>query len=129
MLILRKRFRAWAAGLLVVAYAFGVLSPSLAFAFDGHASIVPSVTETHGGMLAPHIHHHDEAEGKNSGQHPSGGAHHCCGVLALPGLPPPAGIFIAGQMSVSLVSPAPEDHHTGCGPVRLERPPRPSFLI
>jgi hypothetical protein len=128
MLILRKRFRVWAAGVLVVAYAFGVLSPSLAFSFDGHASIVPSVTETHGGMLAPHI-HHDEAEGKNSGQHPSGGAHHCCGVLALPGLPPPTEISIADQMCTSLISSVSQDHHAGCGPVRLDRPPRPSFLI
>ena len=128
MLSLRKQMRAWAASILVAAYAFAVLAPSLAFSFDGEVSIVHSLIEDHGGLLIPHY-HHDEADHQNSDQHGPGGVHHCCGVLALPGLPPPTEISIADQMCVSLISSVPQDHHAGCGPVRLDRPPRLSLPI
>jgi hypothetical protein len=128
MLSLRKQLRAWAASILVAAYALAVLAPSLAFSFDAEVSIVHSLTEAHGGLLIPHY-HHDDADHNNSDQPGLGGVHHCCGALSPPGLPPAAEVAIADQMSASLISSVPEDHHAGCGPIRLERPPRPSSLI
>jgi hypothetical protein len=59
--LLTKQVRGRAAGILVAAYAFGVLAPSLAFSFDSDASIIHSLTEVHGGLLMPHLHHdHDD---------------------------------------------------------------------
>src|ERR1700730_532896 len=121
--LLTKRLRDWAATILVATYAFGVLAPSLAFSFDSEASIVHSLTEVHGGLLMPHL-HHDHGDNKNSGQRAPGGSHHCCGVLALPGLPPPTDIAVAEQICVSLVSTVPQYNHAACGPARLDRPPR-----
>ena len=126
--LLTKRVRGWAAGMLVAAYAFGVLMPSLAFSLDSQASIIHSLTEMHGGMLVAHI-HHDHADDKNSGKPSPGGGHHCCGVIALAGLPPPTGVSIANQNCASLISAVPQDRHRGCGPIRLDRPPRLSPLI
>lgn len=122
-----KQVRAWATGILVAAYAFGVLAPSLAFSFVGEASIVHSLTEAHGGLQIPHF-HHDDADREDSGQHLPGGAHHCCGVLSVAGLPPPTNFSIADQMCALLISSVPQDHHAGCGPMRLDRPPRLSSL-
>jgi len=125
---LTKRLRNWAATILVAAYVFGVLAPSLAFSFDSDASIIHSLTEVHGGLLAPHL-HHDHDDHKNSGQRAPGGVHHCCGVLALPGLPPPTDITVADEICSSLVSTVPQDHQAACGPVRPDRPPRHQPLI
>jgi hypothetical protein len=126
--LLTKHVRGWAAGILVVAYAFGVLTPSLAFSFDSKASIIHSLTETHGGMLMPHV-HHDHADDKNSDKGSPGGGHHCCGVFALAGLLPPTDASIADQICTSLIASVPQDRHAGCGPIRLDRPPRLSPLI
>jgi len=127
MLTLRKQMRVWAARVVVAAYALAVLLPSLAFSFDRDASIVHSLTEAHGGLLIPHYHH--DADHKSTDQHFPGGIHHCCGALALPGLLPPAEIAFADQVCASLISSVPQDHHAGCGPARLDRPPRLSSLI
>ena len=129
MLTLRtKQLRAWAAGILVAMYSLAVLVPSLAFSFDRDVSIVHSLTEAHGGLLIPHF-HHDGADHRNSDQHVPGGTHHCCGALSLPGLLPPIEVSIAGQVCATLISSLPQDHHAGCGPARLDRPPRPFALI
>lgn len=120
--LLTKQVRGWAAGMLVAAYAVGVLAPSVAFSLDG-GSIVHSLTEVHGGLLLPHL-HHDHAGHKSSGKGAPGGSHHCCGVLALPGLPPPAEISVADPVCASLVSTVPQDNLAACGPAQLERPPR-----
>jgi hypothetical protein len=128
MLTLRKRPRIWAARVVVAAYALAVLLPSLAFSFDRDVSIVHSLTEAHGGLLIPHY-HHDDADHKNPDQHFPGEVHHCCGALALPALLPPAEMAFADQVCPSLISSVPQDHHAGCGPARLDRPPRPSSLI
>jgi hypothetical protein len=124
MLILWTKYvRGWAAGILVAAYAFGVLAPSLAFSFVREVSIVHSLTEAHGGLQVPHF-HHDDADRNGPDQHLPGGAHHCCGVLSLPGLPPATGFAVADQVCVSLISSVPADHHPGCDPIRPDRPPR-----
>jgi hypothetical protein len=128
MLILRRYIRAWAARLLVAAYALAVLMPSLAFSFDHDVSIVHSLTEAHGGLLIPHF-HHDDADHKGSDHQAPGGVHHCCGALSLAGLLPPTDVSIADRVCTALISPVPEDHHAGCGPMRLDRPPRLSSLI
>ena len=129
LILLTKQVRGWAAGILVAAYAFGVLAPSLAFSFDSDASIIHSLTEVHGGLLMPHL-HHDHGDHKNSDQRAPDGGHHCCGVLALPALPPPTEmISIADQICTSFVSAVPEDNHAACGPARLDRPPRHQPLI
>jgi hypothetical protein len=128
LILLTKQVRGWATGILVVAYAFGILTPSLAFSFDNQASIIHSLTEIHGGILMPHI-HHDNADGKHSDQRSPDGGHHCCGVLALAGLLPPADVSIADPICVSLISTVPQVLHSGCGPIRLDRPPRLTPLI
>ena len=110
-------------GILVAAYAFGVLAPSLAFSFVGEVSIVHSLTEAHGGLQIPHF-HHDDADHEDSGQQLPGRAHHCCGVLSLAALPPPTNVSIADQKCVLLISSLLQDHHAGCDPMRLDRPPR-----
>ena len=128
MLRLQRCLRAWGRGTLVAAYALAVLLPSLAFSFDGDVSIVHSLTEVHGGLFIPHF-HHDDADRKNSGQQVPGGGHHCCGALSLPGLLPPTEVSVVDRVCASLISSTPEDHHRGCGPVRLDRPPKLSSLI
>jgi hypothetical protein len=50
-------------------------------------------------------------------------------VLALPGLLPPTEISTADEICVALISSVPHDHHAGCGPAQLDRPPRLSALI
>jgi hypothetical protein len=126
--LLTKQVRGWAAGVLVAAYAFGVLAPSLVFCFDSQTSIIHSLTESHGGMLLPHV-HDDKAGDKNSDKRAAGGGHHCCGVVALPGLPPPTGISVADQICMSLVAAVFQDQHAACDPMRLDRPPRHLPLI
>src|SRR5579863_4553691 len=128
MLTLRKLMRVWAAGVVMAAYALAVLLPSLAFSFDRDVSIVHSLAEAHGGLLIPHY-HHDDADHKNTDQHIPAAVHHCCGALTLPGLLPPAEIAFADQTCTSLISSVPQDLRAGCGPARLDRPPRPSSLI
>jgi len=124
--LLTKQVRGWAASMLVAAYVFGVVAPSVAFSFDSDASLVHSV---HGGLLMLHV-HHDHADHKNSNERAPGGGHHCCGVLALAGLPPPTEmISVADQICMSLVSTVPQDKHAACGPARLDRPPRHQPLI
>jgi hypothetical protein len=120
--------RGWTAGILVAVYAFVVLAPSLAFSFDGHASIIHSLTEIHGGQLTPHI-HHDKADGKGSDKQSPADVHHCCGVLFVSGFPPPTAISFVDRDCVSLIPSVSQDRHAGCGPIRLDRPPRLSSLI
>lgn len=126
--LLTKQVRGWAAGILVAAYAVGVLVPSLAFSFDGQASIVQSLTEIHGGMLLPHV-HDDHADDKNHDKRSPGDGHRCCGVMALAGLLPPIGAAITDQICTSLIASVLQDHLAGCGPIRLDKPPRPSPMI
>jgi hypothetical protein len=126
--LLTKQVRSWAACILVAAYALGVLVPSLAFSFDSDASIVHSLTEIHGGLLMPHL-HHDHGEHKNSNERDRISGHHCCGVIALPGVPPPTDIYVADQICMLLVAAVPQDDHAACGPARLDRPPRHLPLI
>jgi hypothetical protein len=103
--LLTKRARGLAAGILVAIYAFGVLAPSMIFSFNSNASIIHSLTEVHGDLLVLHFHPHDD-----------------------PGLPPPIEVFVVAPICASLVPSPPQEHLAGCGPVTLDRPPRPSVL-
>ena len=71
----------------------------------------------------------DCADQTSAGQRAPDGSHHCCGVLALAGLPPPIDMSVTDQICMSLVSALPEDNHAACGPARLDRPPRHQPLI
>jgi hypothetical protein len=119
--------RGWAAAMLVATYAFGVLAPSMVFSFNSNASIIHSLTEVHGDLMVLHF-HLDDGDRTGSGKKSSADVHHCCGVLAAPGLPPPIEVSIVTPICASLVPSLPQDHHAGSGPVTLDRPPRPSLL-
>jgi hypothetical protein len=80
-----------------------------------------------GDLLVLHF-HHDEADGKGSDPQSPVGFHHCCGVSAVPGLPPPAEVFVVAPVCASPIPSLPQDHNAGCGPARLDRPPRPPQL-
>jgi hypothetical protein len=121
------KVRGWAAGILVATYAFGVLAPSMVFSINSNASIVHSLTEVHGDLLVLHF-HLDDDDGNGSDKKSPAGVHHCCGVLAAPGLPPPIEVSIVTPICASSVPSLRQDHHAGCGPVTLDRPPRPSLL-
>jgi hypothetical protein len=123
--LLTLRLRRWATAALVAMYALGVMVPTVAFASGDEATIVHSLNETHGGFLTLHVH----SEGK-SHKHSNNTAtpgHHCCGVVALPGLTPFVwGVFEPPAFSSAL--PARSEFGLSGGiPDRLDRPPR-SFL-
>jgi hypothetical protein len=121
-----RQLRRWGATLMVAAYAFGVLAPTVAFARADHASIVHVLTESHGGVLVLHFH---EDDGDHHGLPAKPGSHrlhHCCGVVSLPGLEPSTAVSVLPpQQTVTLV-PAAERLLSGCGCARLERPPKSS---
>jgi hypothetical protein len=125
--LVTNKLRGLAAGILVAIYAFGVLAPSMVFSFNSNASIIHSLTEVHGDLLVLHFHPHDD-DGKHSDKQSPGGVHHCCGVLAAPGLPPLIEVSIVATVCVALVPSLPQNDHAGCGAVTLDRPPRPSLL-
>jgi hypothetical protein len=122
-----NKVRGWAAAMLVATYAFGVLAPLMVFSINGNASIIHSLTEVHGDLLVLHFHPHDD-DGKDSEKQSPAGVHHCCGVLAFPGLPPPIEVYIVAPICAALVPSLPQGDHAGCGPVTLDRPPRLSLL-
>jgi hypothetical protein len=133
LIALTKRWKVWASAVLVAAYAFGVVAPSMVFSFNAHASIMHSLSEVHGDVLVLHFHpddsEHASSDHAPSDRHAAKGAHHCCGVVAVPGLLPPAVIAVIDRICVPLVSLARQDRHVGCDPARLDRPPRPLPLI
>ena len=120
---LTKTLRRWGTALLVAAYALGVLGPAVAFAYADRAAITHVLNETHGGTLIPHF-HHDGDRHDDSGKAGSKFAHHCCGVTALVGLEPAAGLVAlqpaAKWTRLGLVSQSV----SGLGAFRLDRPPR-----
>jgi hypothetical protein len=79
MLILQaRRVRIWV--LLVTAYAFGILGPTLAFSLENKVSIVHSLTDGHVGSLILHL-HHDETDHQVPGKQGPHVGHHCCGCF------------------------------------------------
>jgi len=124
MNIYRTRWvRYRAAALLATIYAFGILAPAIAFAHADRTSIVHVLTETHGGTLTPHF-HHDEEQQEHSGKTGSKAAHHCCGVISLPGLEPSATLSVVQPTLTKILFPCSEPGLSGCGSARLDRPPR-----
>jgi hypothetical protein len=129
-----RKLRRWGAALLVAAYAFGILGPAVAFARADCASIVHVLSEAHGGMLTLHVHHHGHVHDDDERHdHPTKGgsnsAHHCCGVMAFPGLQPADDISgfrpVPTRTPVALTELSLPDG----GGARLERPPRYSLPV
>jgi hypothetical protein len=110
---------------MVAAYAFGVLGPAVAFAHADRASILHVLSETHDdGMLTLHFHDEDSDHHDQTAKPGSKMIHHCCGVVAQPGLEPPVAgaVFLPGA-KITLLPPT-ETSRSGRGPIRLDRPPR-----
>jgi hypothetical protein len=121
---LPNRLRRLGAAMMFMAYALGVIAPTVVFAYSDHASIIHVLSESHGGMLVLHFHDHNS----DRHNHPvkSGGdtAHHCCGVISLAGLEPSAGVTIlASQTTMALLPPLPPSPDGRCVAC-LERPPK-----
>jgi hypothetical protein len=114
--------------LLVAAYAFGVLGPTVAFARADSASIVHVLSEAHGGMLTLHVHNDHIHDDGDRHDHPAKGgsnlAHHCCGVIAFPGLQPANDISILRPLLTRTLFALTEPSLSGGGLARLDRPPR-----
>jgi hypothetical protein len=124
MLILQaRRVRIWVATMLVAAYAFGILGPTLAFSLEGKVSIVHSLTEGHGGSLILHL-HHDDTDHQVPGQQGPHVGDHCCGVFGLVGLSASDAVFSTVERYSALVRTEPKDERPINRPDRLDRPPR-----
>ena len=121
--VVTRRLKRWGVAVLAAVYAFGILAPTVAFAHADHASIVHVLTETHGGTLILHV-HHDDPEHHHSGKTGSKLAHHCCGVISLPGLEPPLALALLQPGPARILVLEPEQLPSGCGLARLDRPPR-----
>lgn len=124
---LTRRLRRWGAALLVAAYAFGILGPTVAFARADSASIVHVLSEAHGGMLNLHVHNdhvHHDGRHDHSTKGGSNLAHHCCGVIAFPGLQPADDISILRPVLTRTLFALTEPSLSGDGLARLDRPPR-----
>jgi hypothetical protein len=121
---LARNLRRWSATLVVAAYAFGVLAPTVVFAHADHASIVHVLSESHGGMLNLHFHDDDGNRHEHPAKPGSGPLHHCCGVVSLPGLEPSPAISIQPPQAMTALRPSSEHPRSGCDAARLERPPR-----
>jgi len=119
---LLNRLRRLGTAMMVMAYALGVVTPTVAFAYADHASIVHVLNESHGGMLVVHFHDHD-GEGYDH-QPGAGAAHHCCGFISLSGLEPPATVAIMPPQTTTALLPPPTRSLSGCGAPPLERPPK-----
>jgi hypothetical protein len=129
-----RKLRRWGAALLVAAYAFGILGPAVAFAQADCASIVHVLSEAHGGMLTLHVHHHGHVhdDGERQDHSTKGGsnpAHHCCGVMAFPGLQPAGDISIFRPVLIRTLFALTELSLPGSGGARLDRPPRYSLPV
>jgi hypothetical protein len=112
--------------MMVMAYALGVVTPTVAFAYADHASIVHVLSESHGGMLVLHFHDHDGDRQDHPVKSGAGAAHHCCGCISLSGLEPPAAVAIMPPQTTMAPLPPPTPSLSGCGAARLDRPPKPS---
>jgi hypothetical protein len=128
-----RTLRRWGAALLVAAYALGILGPAVAFARADSASIVHVLSEAHGGMLTLHVHNdHIHDDGERHDHSTKGGsnlAHHCCGVIAFPGLQPADDISILRPVLTRTLFALTELSLPSSGVARLDRPPRYSLPV
>ncbi len=119
---LTKTLRRWAAALIALTYAFGVVAPAAAFARADRDAVAHVLSESHGGTLTLHF-HPDGAPHEDSGKSGKSG-HQCCGVSALAAIVPPAGLAIiepvARQGRIHLAARS----LTELAAARLDRPPR-----
>jgi hypothetical protein len=107
-----------------MAYALGVIAPTVAFAYADQASIVHVLSESHGGMLVLHFHNHDGDRHDHPVKPGDGTAHHCCGFISLSGLEPTAAVVIIPPQTTMALVPPRAPSLFGLGAARLERPPR-----
>jgi hypothetical protein len=122
---LKKKFRRWAATVLVALYAFGVLGPAAAFARANTTSIIHVLSEAHGGFLTPHFHNdgrdHDHGHDQSNKR---GHAHQCCGATSIAGLEVGAAISLIPLTLASAVAWPSEQRASAHKLDRLDRPPR-----
>jgi hypothetical protein len=120
-----RRVRIW---VVAAIYAFGILGPTLAFSMDSKISIVPSLTEAHGGPIILHV-HHDESDSEAPGKQGPHVGHHCCGVFALAALSGADSVFSILEQPLASVRTEPRDMQALPRASRLDRPPRDRALI
>jgi len=126
--LLMRHLKRWGAMALLASYAFVVLAPACDFAFGRDVSIVHALSEAHGGVLFLHV-HHNRAGHAHGPMQPADGGDHCCGVFALPGLPPPYGVHVTDLAAPALIAFVPQEIGRSCNPPRPDRPPRLGPLI
>jgi len=120
-----RAFKRWVTALLVAAYGFAVLAPAVAFAHADHDAVTHVLSESHGGALTLHFHSEGEQH-EHSGKSGTKLAHHCCGLVSLPGLAPLGEVTILQPTMKRLrFAPAPQ-FQAGLFASRLDRPPRSS---
>jgi hypothetical protein len=119
-----NRLRRLRAAMIVVAYALGVLTPTVAFARADRDAIVHVLSESPGGMITVHFHDDDGDRHDHPVKPGAGPSHHCCGVVSLPGLEPSPAVAILPPQTTTAVLPTSEPLLSGRVAARLERPPK-----
>ena len=129
MIGLKKRFRRWGTAVLVAIYALGILGPAVAFAHANADSVIHVLSESHGGFLTLHFHHHGGGDLDQSKKPGSGHAHQCCGVTSISALEPGADVSLIPLTLESAVAWPSEPRVSGRKLARLDRPPRFSLPL
>jgi hypothetical protein len=112
------------AAMMVMAYAVGLITPTVAFAHADRASIAHVLSESHGGMLVLHFHDREGDRHHNPAKPGGGMAHHCCGLISLAALEPSINVAIIPPQTAMALLPPPAPSLSGRGAARLERPPK-----
>jgi len=138
---LTRRFRIRAAVALMAVYAACVLAPVAALAFVDGPTAVHCLTELHGmarghdhggathvhadGTMHRHdaTHHHDDSGGPSD--HADGKSHPptCCGLFCMTALAGETAVALSTPVHFTFTTPPLDDHLTGRGPDRINRPP------
>jgi hypothetical protein len=134
---LTTKYRIRAAIALALLYAFCVLAPSAALAFVDGPIAFHCLTEQHGFAGThdhggpPHVpadgttHHHHDGGGTPKHSDADGKSHpgNCCGLFCMTALAADAALTLASPVNFTFARPALDDHLTGRGPDRINRPP------
>jgi len=140
---LTRRFRIRAALTLAAIYAACAVAPAAALAFVDGPAAAHCLTEPHGMARshdhggAAHVHadgtmhhhdatHHHEDSGTTSDQANGDGRPHtptCCGLFCMTALPGESAVALSTPVRFTFTTPPLDDHLTGRGPDRINRPP------